>query len=77
MKPRTVDEYMSLPYTVEIIHDNDSFFAKIKELEGCMTVGDTSAEALAMIDDAKHAWLTAAVEDAIEIPLPESMQTER
>jgi hypothetical protein len=30
-----------------------------------------------MIDDAKHAWLTAAVEDAIEIPLPESMQTER
>jgi predicted RNase H-like HicB family nuclease len=77
MKNKSVEELMKLPYTVEFTPDDGSYFAKIKELEGCMTVGDTMAEALAMIEDAKHAWLTAAVEDGIEIPLPESMQTER
>jgi predicted RNase H-like HicB family nuclease len=77
MKNKSVEELMKLPYTVEITPDDGSYFAKIKELEGCMTVGDTMAEALAMIEDAKLAWLTAAVEDGIEIPLPESMQTER
>ncbi len=77
MKNRAVDELMKLPYTVEITPDDGSYFAKVKELEGCMTVGETMAEALAMIEDAKHAWLTAAVEDGIEVPLPESLQAER
>lgn len=77
MKSKSVDELMKLPYTVEITPDDGSYFAKIKELDGCMTVGETMAEALAMIEDAKHTWLTAAVEDDIEIPLPESMQAER
>lgn len=77
MKPTTVDEYMSLPYTVEFTPDDGSFFVKIKELDGCMTVGETMAEAMAMVEDAKRAWLTAAFEDGIEIPLPESMQAGR
>jgi len=77
MKSKPVEELMKLPYTAEITADDGSYFAKIKELEGCMTVGETMAEALAMIEDAKLAWLTAAVEDGIEIPLPESMQAER
>ncbi len=77
MKNKPVDELMELPYTVEITPDDGSYFAKIKELDGCMTVGETMAEALALIEDAKQAWLTAAVEDDIEIPLPESMQAER
>jgi predicted RNase H-like HicB family nuclease len=77
MKNKPVDDLMKLPYTVEITLDDGGYFAKIKELEGCMTVGDTTAAALAMIEDAKQARLTAAVEDGIEIPLPESMQAER
>lgn len=77
MKNRSVNELIKLPYTVEIVADDSTYFAKIKELEGCMTVGETITDALAMIEDAKHAWLTAAVEDGIEIPLPESMQAER
>lgn len=77
MKTRTVDEFMNLPYTVELTPDDGSFFVKIKELDGCMTVGETMADALAMIEDAKRAWLAAALEDGIEIPLPEAMQTDR
>jgi predicted RNase H-like HicB family nuclease len=77
MKPGTVDEYMSLPYTIELTPDDGSFFVKVKELEGCMSVGETRAESLAMIDDAMREWLTAAIEDGIDIPLPEVMQEAR
>jgi antitoxin HicB len=71
---RTVEEYMALPYTVELTPDDGSCFAKIKELEGCMTVGDNPAEALEMLDDAKEGWFATAIEDGLEIPLPESMR---
>ena len=74
MKARTVDEFMALPYTLEMTPDDDSFFVKVRELDGCMSVGATRAEALAMIDDAMRAWLTVASEDGMDIPLPEALQ---
>lgn len=74
---KTVEEYMTLPYTIEITPDDGSYFVKVKELEGCMTVGDAPADALTMIEDAMREWLAVAIEDGIEIPLPESMQAER
>jgi predicted RNase H-like HicB family nuclease len=77
MKTRTIDDLMNLPYTVEITPDDGSFFVKIKELEGCMSVGDTVADAVAMIEDAKREWLHAAIKEDIDIPLPEAMQADR
>jgi len=74
---RTVEEYMALPYTIEITPDDGNYFVKVKELEGCMSVGDTRADALTMIEDAMLEWLAVAIEDGIEVPLPESMQAER
>lgn len=71
---RTVEDYLALPYAIEIIPDGDSFFIKVKELEGCMSVGETRAEALEMIDDAMRAWLAAALEDGVSIPLPAAIQ---
>ncbi len=74
---KTIEEYLSLPYTIEITPDDGSFFVKIKELEGCMSVGETRAEALTMIDDAMRGWLGTALEDGLEIPLPEALQADR
>jgi len=74
---RTVKEYMKLPYTIEITPDDGSFFVKVRELEGCISVGETKAEALEMIEDAMREWLAVALEDNLEIPLPEAMQEER
>lgn len=74
---RTVEEYMALPYTIEITPDDGTFFVKIKELEGCMSVGETKADALAMIEDAMREWLAVVIEDGIEIPLPAAMQADR
>jgi predicted RNase H-like HicB family nuclease len=70
---KTVEEYMKLPYAIVITPDDGSYFVKVKELEGCMSVGDTKAEALEMIDDAMRGWLEIALEDGLEIPLPEAL----
>ena len=69
---KTVDYYMSLPYTIEIIKNDDgSYFCKIKEFKGCMTEADSLEEAVKMIEEAKILWLSAAIEDDVDIPLPE------
>jgi antitoxin HicB len=70
---KTAEEYMKLPYTIEITPDDGSYFVKVKELEGCMSVGETKAEALEMIDDAMRGWIEIALEDGLKIPLPEAL----
>lgn len=67
---RTVDDFMALPYTIEIVPDEDGYFARVRELEGCMTVGTSKEDALAMLEDAMREWLRAALDDNLEIPLP-------
>ena len=75
---KDIEYYMKLPYTIEIIPYKDGgYFARIKELEGCMTEGDTLEEVLELLEDAKRAWLETALEDGIEIPLPESMREKK
>jgi len=73
---RSLEEYINLPYKIEIIKNTDStFFASIKELPGCMTEGDTVEEACQMIEDAKKIWLETAIKNRLEIPEPEVLQT--
>lgn len=69
---RTVEEYMGLPYTIELTPDEGSYFVKVKELKGCISVGATKAEALEMIEDAMQEWIAAAIDDDIDVPLPMS-----
>jgi antitoxin HicB len=70
---KTLDYYLSLPYTIELTPDVDGYwFAEIPLLEGCMTNGENREDALAMIDDAKRAWLETALELGLRIPEPES-----
>lgn len=69
---KNLEYYMALPYTVVLKPYSDGgFFAKIEELPGCMTEGDTREEALQMIEDAKRSWLSVALEDGLLIPEPE------
>ena len=43
---KTIDEYMKLPYTVELIPDADEggFSASIPALPGCLSAGETAEE---------------------------------
>jgi antitoxin HicB len=70
---KNLEYYLSLPYTIELTPDVDGYwFAEIPLLEGCMTNGENREDALAMIDDAKRAWLETALELGLPIPEPES-----
>jgi antitoxin HicB len=69
---KTLDYYLSLPYSILLIPDEDGWwFAEVPELKGCMTNGYSREDALVMIDDAKIAWLTSALEDGLPIPEPD------
>lgn len=68
---KTIDDYMALPYTIEMMQEEDnSWFVQIKELPGCISVGETPDDAIRMIRDAQRAWLKVALEDHIVIPEP-------
>ena len=68
---KTIDYYMSLPYTRELIKEPEGgWFICIKELPGCMSQGDTVEEAMEMIEDAMRGWLDVSLEDGDDIPEP-------
>jgi antitoxin HicB len=68
---KTLAYYLNLEYTIRLKENEDkTFFAEIEELPGCLTEGDTQAEALNMIKDAKKAWIEIALERGIKIPEP-------
>ena len=71
---KTLEEYMKLPYKLEIIPDTEEsgYVASYPELPGCITCGETIASVVANAEDAKKEWLLAAIEEKIEIAEPES-----
>ena len=71
---RTIDEYMRLPYRMEVIPDTaeGGYVVRFPELPGCLTCADTLEEAIRNAAECKKEWLTAAMEDGIDIPEPAS-----
>ena len=69
---RTLEEYMRLPYRMEIIPDTieGGFAVRFPELSGCLTCADTMEEAVRNAENCKREWLTAAIEDRTPIPEP-------
>jgi antitoxin HicB len=63
---------MRLPYTIELrnVPQDEGWFVRVKELEGCMSQGDTAEEAIEMIQEAMELWLEVALEEGIPIPEP-------
>lgn len=73
---KTLDEYLSLPYRLEIIPDTQEggYVASYPDLPGCITCGETMESAVANAVDAKKAWLEAAIEDGIQIREPDNVE---
>ena len=73
---RTIDDYMSLNYRMEIGEDKEEggFVVSYPELPGCITCGETMESAIANAQDAKKAWVQAALEEGIEIHEPDSLE---
>ena len=72
---KTIEEYLSLPYKMELVPDPDEggFVVSYPDLPGCLSSGESIEQAIANAEDAKKAWLEAALEDGIEIPEPDSL----
>jgi predicted RNase H-like HicB family nuclease len=68
---KSVEAYLNLPYTVEIKPESDgTFFVCVKELEGCLSCGDTVEEAYKMIKDAMREWIGFRLEKGLPVPEP-------
>lgn len=63
--------YMALPYPITVIPPedaDDTWFAEIAVLPGCMTYADTKHEVLDMIEDAKRVWIEGRLQQGYSIP---------
>jgi len=71
---KDLNYYLSLPYSIEILRDDDEenpgWVAKVKDLPGCITQADSFEELGEMVEDAKRSWIKVALEDGISIPEP-------
>ena len=72
---KTIEYYLNLPYRLEIIPDPNEggYVVKYPDLPGCITSGETMADALKNAEDAKQAWIQAALEDGIRIEEPDKL----
>ena len=70
-----IEDYLSNPYKMEIERDSDEggYVVSFPDLPGCITCADTLEAAVAAAEDAKREWITAALEEGIEVPLPHSL----
>ncbi len=70
-----VQDYLRLPYHVGMIRsetaDGDAGWVSwVEELDGCISQGDTPAEAASMIYEAMELWIEIALEDGDAVPFP-------
>ncbi len=72
---KTIEAYLAMPYRLEIVPDLDEggFVGSYPELPGCLTVGETIEEVARNAEDAKRAWLEAALADGVIIREPGSL----
>lgn len=75
-QPTTVEDYLALPYTFEVIHNEDGYFARVIELPGCMTWTDEAVDLWPMIDDAMRAWIGVSLEYGDPVPIPDASASE-
>lgn len=72
---KSLEYYLGLPYSIELRNfPGEGWFARVKELPGCMSQGDTVDEAVANIQEAMQLWLEVSLDHGDPIPEPRSDQ---
>ncbi len=72
---KKLSDYLKMPYKMELIQDQDEggYTVSYPDLPGCITTGETIESAIANAEDAKKAWIEAALEDGVSIREPDSL----
>jgi len=66
-----LNSYKKRHYKIELIPEADgSWGAVIPDLPGCVGGGDTIAEVLEMLEDAKMGWFASSLKHGDPIPEP-------
>ncbi len=69
-----LEYYLSLAYSVTLDPDPEcGYVAQIKDLSGCFTQGETLAETMMNIQEARELWIETAYEMGDPIPLPNNI----
>ena len=73
---KRIEDYLALPYRMELVPDLDEggYAVSYPDLPGCVSCGETLESAVRNGEDAKKAWLSAALEDGIDIPEPNQLE---
>jgi len=73
-KKKDLQYYLDLPYTIMLQRIRDEsgeyYFARVLELDGCQSDGDTPEEALKNIREAMEGYLEVKLEHSDPIPEP-------
>jgi len=73
----SIDELIRQPYNIIIqLGEDECFYAKVEELEGCFAEGNTVQEAWEKIHEIMKEWMEFAIEKNITIPLPKTEEKE-
>ena len=71
---KNVEYYMNLPYNyiVQPITDESGsyFYARVLELDGCQSTGETFEEAYENLREAMEGWIETKLKGGFEVPLP-------
>jgi antitoxin HicB len=76
MTSNDLDQYLRLPYRMEVYRDGDYWAAEFPELPGLAAGHETWEGLQTALDDAKRAYFEAALERGLPIPLPAERQLE-
>lgn len=61
---------MKYTYTAVFTKENGKVYARVPDLNGCITTGNNISDAIDQITDAMSAWLCTAEDENIPIPAP-------
>ena len=68
---KSLEEYLSLRYSINIIADEESGYVVVfPDLPGCMTQIESLEELVPMANEIRRLWIKTAYEDGQDIPLP-------
>lgn len=74
MDKKDLNYYMGLPYSVVVQQVNDEsgqyYHARVIELEGCQSTGDTADEAFDGLREAMEGYIETKLEAGFEVPEP-------
>jgi len=74
-RPTKADAYLKRPYQrILLPAEEGGYTAKIAEFPGCVTEGDTAAQALRRLESAAESWIEAVIDTGQSVPEPMAEQ---